>query len=94
MRVEWSLDALSDLNDIATYISQDNPRAAALVIEKIFADVERLTLFPAMGREGRVIGTREWTVAKLSYVIPYRVKATHLQVLAIFHTRRCAPLKW
>jgi toxin ParE1/3/4 len=91
MRVEWSVDALSDLRAITTRISQDNPKAAARFSETIFAGVERLALFPSIGREGRVIGTREWIITKGPYVIPYRVRNGHLQVLAIFHTRRSAP---
>jgi addiction module RelE/StbE family toxin len=93
MQVEWSKNALADFDDIATYLSRENPTAAARFSGQMFNDVERLALFPAMGREGRIIGTREWVSKSGSYVIPYRVRHGKLQVLAIFHTRRASPSK-
>jgi hypothetical protein len=47
----------------------DNPRAATKVVERIRYAAERLATFPYMGHEGLSVGTYEWVVAGLPYII-------------------------
>ncbi|EGR5064109.1 type II toxin-antitoxin system RelE/ParE family toxin [Vibrio cholerae] len=46
----WTEPALSDLNDIAEYIALENVMAAKLLVQTVFAKVERLADFPESGR--------------------------------------------
>ncbi len=46
----WTEPALSDLNDIAEYISLENVVAAKQLVQTIFSRVERLESFPESGR--------------------------------------------
>ena len=94
MRVEWLRTALKNLDDEAAYIAMENPKAAADFVQAILDSVGHLARFPAAGREGRLPGTREWVVADRPYLIPYRVRQIHLQVLRVFHTRRLPPSLW
>jgi plasmid stabilization system protein ParE len=50
--------------------------------------VEQLRDFPAMGRPGRVAGTRELVIPGKPYVVPYRVKESVIEILRVFHTAR------
>jgi plasmid stabilization system protein ParE len=54
VRVEWLEKALKNLEDEANYIALENPQAADDFADAIFASVDHLARFPAMGREGRV----------------------------------------
>ncbi len=94
MRVEWLEKALKNLEDEANYIALENPKAADDFSDAIFASVDKLALFPTMGREGRAKNTREWAVHNWSYLIPYRVRGDCLQVLGVFHTRQRPRAKW
>jgi plasmid stabilization system protein ParE len=94
MRVEWLRTALKNLDDEAAYIAIENPNAAADFVQAILASVEHLARFPAIGREGRIPGTREWFLPDRPFLIPYRVRQGRLQVLRVFHTRRLAPITW
>lgn len=94
MRVEWLKTALKNLDEESAYIAMENPLAARAFVQAIQASVEQLANFPAMGREGRVTGTREWLLPDLPYVIPYRIRGGRLQILRIFHTRRLPPKSW
>jgi len=94
MRVEWLERALHNLEDEASYIALENPKAADDFVDAIFASVEKLAWFPAMGREGRVKDTREWAVPNWSYLIPYRVREDRLQILGVFHTRQRPRSGW
>ncbi|MBS7424351.1 type II toxin-antitoxin system RelE/ParE family toxin [Pseudomonas syringae] len=94
MQVEWLKTALKNLDEEAAYIALDNPAAAAAFVKAIQSNVTQLASFPAMGREGRIAGTREWPLPDLPYLIPYRIRSGRLQVLRIFHTRRQSPPVW
>ena len=94
MQVKWLRTALRNLDEEATFIAADDPRAAQLVVERVLNAVEMLASQPALGRPGRVSGTRELVVAKTRYLIPYRVRGDIVEVLRVFHTSRRVPKRW
>ena len=90
MRVKWLRTALANLNAEAEYISQDSPAAAARTVAAIVDAVELLKQHPALGRPGRVPGTRELLVPDTPYIAPYRVRGDAVELLRVFHGAR----KW
>ena len=90
MRVRWLKIALANLDAEAEYIAEDNPAAAGRVVQKISRAVDQLKKNPAMGRAGRVAGTRELVVVETPYIIPYRVRGDAVEILRVFHATR----KW
>jgi len=93
VRVRWLRPALRNLEEEAEYIARDDPLAAARVVERIVTRVERLAAHPALGRPGRVPGTRELVVAGTPYIIPYRVRGAEVEILRVFHGARKWPEK-
>ena len=92
MRLRWTRRAERDLDEIASYIGQDSPAAAARVILELIDRVESsLTKRPAIGRAGRVLGTRELVMGELPYVVPYRVREQDIEILRVLHTSRRWP---
>ncbi len=92
MRLRWTRLAERDLDQIAEYIGQDSPAAAARVILELIDQVETsLLVHPAAGRPGRVLGTRELVIAALPYIVPYRVRQTDIEILRVLHTSRRWP---
>ena len=92
MRLRWTRLAEADLDSIAEYIGQDSPVAAARVILELIDQTETLlTRHVAMGRPGRVVGTRELVIGKLPYIIPYRVRDDAIEILRVLHTARRGP---
>jgi toxin ParE1/3/4 len=90
MKVVWSRRAIRHLTALRGYIEADNPPAAAAVVAKIVESVERLVYQPHSGRPGRIAGTRELVVPGTPYLIPYRVRAGLLDLIAVFHGKQ----KW
>jgi len=90
MRIRWLRKALQNLTSEADYIARDDPPAAARTVVRIFEAVEQLVMFPALGRPGRVVGTRELVVTGTPYIIPYRVRGDQVEILRVFHAAR----KW
>ena len=92
MRLRWTRLAERDLDQIAEYISQDSAAAAARVVLELIDQSETLLpKHPALGRPGRVLGTRELVVGQLPYIIAYRVRDKDLEILRVLHTSRAWP---
>jgi addiction module RelE/StbE family toxin len=79
------------LEDIYERISAENPAAAPRMIERIRTAVERLRQFPAIGRPGRVQGTRELVISGTPYIVPYRVQGDTVQIITIMHAAQRWP---
>ncbi|MEQ1636991.1 MAG: type II toxin-antitoxin system RelE/ParE family toxin [Methylococcales bacterium] len=94
MQVNWLKIALRNLDDIATYIAQENPLAASSVVETIITQANLLSSQPSIGRPGRVLGTRELVIANSPYLVPYRIKNNTVEILRVFHTSRKPPRNW
>jgi len=88
--IEWTKRALRRLDQVGSTIAEDNPNASASVVARIVSSVEKLADYPAVGRIGRAIGTRELVITALPYIIPYRVKETTIEIITVMHTAQ----KW
>jgi toxin ParE1/3/4 len=93
MRVRWLRSALRNLDAEATCI-RDDPSAARLVVRHVLDAVAALAEQPALGRPGRVAGTRELLIPKTCCIVPYRVLGQTVEVLRVFHTSRRLPQQW
>lgn len=91
MRIRWTDQASADLDNIEAYITQDSRANAVKTVLAIIEAVERLREFPALGRAGRVVGTRELIILGKPYLIPYRVRDNNIEIIAVFHTSRQWP---
>ena len=60
------------------------------MIFRIVSAVDMLVEHPAMGRVGRIRGTREAVLSDISYIIAYRV-GRDIEVLTIIHTSQRWP---
>ena len=94
MQVVWLKSALNNLDEIAEYISQESSQAAQQVVDLIVEQVNQLTAQPALGRSGRVVGTRELVVSNTHYLVPYRIKNNKVEILRVFHTSQKPPKNW
>ena len=90
MMIWWLDDAIDDLIALRQYISRDKPSAANRVAKRILSHVNHLPEHPAIGRPGRVSGTRELIVSSTPYIIPYRVKKNTIEILRVLH----ATMEW
>lgn len=92
MRLRWTRLADRDLDEIAAYIGQDNPAAAARAVLELIDQIETLLpKHPGIGRPGRVLGTRELIIARLPYIVPYRIRDRDIEILRVLHTSRRWP---
>ena len=93
-QVKWLRTALKNFDNEVTHVAADDPVAGRLVTRRIMETVALLSTQPAMGRPGRVPGTRELLVPKTRYLIPYRVRRGVIEILRLFHSSRRPPKRW
>lgn len=86
--LRWTPEALDWLEDIHRYIAQDNPQAAANVIDGILQKADVLTAFPDIGTRLRIVPEGEVRMILYGhYRIAYlcRNGTDAIEILGVFH---------
>jgi plasmid stabilization system protein ParE len=91
VRVRWVRRALQNLDEEAAYIAQFDRQAATRMVGRLQDACKKLAAYPAIGRPGRVPGTRELVVSGTPYILPYRVRYGTVEILRVFHAARRWP---
>lgn len=91
MEIIWLRRAVNDLTALRHYIGKDNSDAAYRISVRLLEAVARLARHPAMGRPGRVPGTRELVIPGTPYIVPYRVRGGKLEILRVLHANQRWP---
>ncbi len=86
MRIVFTRRYLRELAAIGDYIGQRNPRAAARILNEIYTKTKTLlSANPFIGRSGEIKGTRELVIPTTPYIVAYRVRDNHIEVLFVQH---------
>ena len=94
-KIEWSLKAENDLNDIIDYIAQDSLEYAISFYEEVREKIENLIQFPKMGRV--VPELEEPNIRELilrNYRIIYKISENKIQIVRLFHGSRIMDYKF
>lgn len=87
--INWTTQALADLEAIGDFIARDAPSFAEVFVDRVFQAVERLENFPLSGRIVPEFGQeyiREIIFG--SYRIVYLVGEKEVSILTVFHSSR------
>jgi toxin ParE1/3/4 len=85
LRIRWTEKAEQQLDEIESYIAQDNPAVATRVIIDIIESARQLIQFTNSGRPGRKEGTRELVLVGTPYILVYRTRAAEIQISNVLH---------
>jgi toxin ParE1/3/4 len=88
VKAYWTRTATRQLELAQEYINRDSPGAAERQIDRIEAAIQRICVFPMMGRNGLRAGTREFAVPRTPYIVVYRVRDERIEILAVLHGAR------
>jgi len=89
LKLEWSEEALEDIESIATYIEKDSPTYAKSVVSKFFEKAEILQEFSELGR--KVPEFNDTTIREIfvySYRLIYKLNKGKILIVAIVHGKR------
>jgi len=90
MNVEWSDDAVADLDRFAAFLNRKYPSLSDVVAEAIIEKAQLLSDHPLLGRA--IKGREEYRqivlqVLNSAYVFQYRYDGKRLVILRVFHGR-------
>lgn len=91
MRVRWTPRARDGFRREIRYIAHDSPSGARRTASRVRAVANNLTDHPLLGREGRVIDTRELVVAGTPFIIAYRIHGQLVEIVGVVHHSRRWP---
>lgn len=89
-RILWTAEAMKDRDAIFDRIEISAPQSAEALDAMFEEKCAPLTRHPAMGRPGRLPGTRELVVHR-NYVLLYDVSDDTVRILRLLHARRQWP---
>ena len=90
VELEWSEDALADLDRFAAFLHDESPELAAVVAEEIITRAQLLARHPKLGRALAIRDEYRQIVMKVlggSYVFQYRYDGKRVVILRISHGR-------
>jgi plasmid stabilization system protein ParE len=93
-QINWSPTAKLDLKNLAEYIEEDDPVAAAKFVQNVFQSVEHLPQFPNSGRVVPEFGNPDIReVIRSPCRVVYRVKRQEqlIEVVRGWHSARGIP---
>ena len=90
IELQWSDDALADLDRFAAFLHEQSPELAAMVADAIVARTQMLSRHPRLGRP--IAGREEYRQLVLQvlggdYIFQYRYELDRVVILRVFHAR-------
>ena len=87
VKVNWTEQALEDLDAICTFIARDSPYFANIFANEVFSKTENLKMFPLSGRIVLELNQKEIReIIYGNYRIIYRILPDEIEILTIHHS--------
>ncbi len=87
--VKWTEQAADDLQAIAEFIAHDSPEYACLFATDVMGVVDRIAVFPKIGRVVPEMANPDIREVILgNYRIVYRLQGYFVEILTVYHSAR------
>jgi len=87
--VKWTEQASDDLQAITEFIAHDSPEYACLFATDVMDVVERIAVFPKIGRVVPEVTNPDIREVILgNYRIVYRARGYFVEILTVYHSAR------
>jgi toxin ParE1/3/4 len=90
--IKWTRRAVKRIDEIGAYSARENPQSSSRVVKRIVVAFQTPSTQSAIGRPGRITGTREFALADIPYIVVYRMTATKIEILTVMHAAQRWPL--
>jgi toxin ParE1/3/4 len=86
MLLRWSPAASDDFEAIVDYFFENSAASAEGLVQNIQTSIEKLLIFPGLGRPGQKKGTRELIVNP--FIVVYEARDDVVHIIRIVHGRQ------
>jgi toxin ParE1/3/4 len=95
MKVYWTLEARSRLQEIENYIAQNSPPNARKVICRLVDRTRDLASLPRLGRPvPEYPGSDLHELLERPFRLVYRIANEQVEIVTVMHYRRLLPRDW
>ncbi len=91
VKIRWTENAAADLKSVHDYLSRTSADSADEIVDRILSAIDILEQYPNLGRQGRIEKTREFVVTGTRFIVFYRLRDQHVEILGILHGARKLP---
>jgi len=91
MRVRFTLSALTDLEEIFTYIAERDPSAANRIVDRVDLIAASLGDFPMIGHPVDEPDVRVVPLGRFPYLVFYKLAEETVIILHVRHAARLKP---
>lgn len=91
MSARYTRDALSDLDQISSYLAKHDPTVASSFLEAVDLVVGRLARFPLSAQATKMPGVRAAPVHHYPYIVFYTAEDSDVVVHYVRHAARLRP---
>lgn len=88
MIVRWTEHAIADLDGLLAHVAVQDPRAAALIAERVLKTEEYILLFPRAASYDAETDTYDRYIPKTRIIITYQLINDTIWIIRIWHTSR------
>jgi len=95
MDIVWLKLAQIDLGQIRSYYSENaGQKIADTLLKKIVHSTKLIQEHPYIGNNTEQDDLMEWSIPKIPFTLPYRLKNNEIQILRVFHESQERPDYW
>ena len=92
MKIRFTRNATTEIDEIFSYIARENPSAATTVVREIDRTIARLARYPELGHQKYKGNVRMLPVARFrQYLVFYTIEAREVVILSVRHGARRPP---
>lgn len=88
MRIEWTVEAATELDDLLAYVAEQDPAAASLVADRVSQVENNIARFPKAGRHNLETDTYDRFIPKTRIILTYAIREDVTWIVSVWRTSR------
>ena len=88
MRIEWTVEAEAELEEMLDYVSERSSQGANSLTQRIAKSLTSILTFPRAGKFDKETDTYDCYVPQTHVVLTYAIKGDLIWIITVWHTSR------
>ena len=88
MRIEWTAEAVAELDHMLAYVAAEDAGAAGLIAERVPKAEANILRFPKAGRYDAETDTFDRYIPRTRIILTYAIRDEVIWIVTVWHTSR------